>query len=147
MRVEASTIEELFIKSEHHEELIRLIDKIVQETAPELKRELYSEQSITMVGYGEMPWKTASGERLWPLISLAPQKNTVNLYIAAEKEGVPLPQYYKENFGKSAVGKNCIRIRSAKSLNQGILRELIRETLLWSNLKSNTYGQNCAVHR
>ncbi len=145
MKLEASTIEELFTRSEKHEELIRLIDKIIGETAPDLKRELYSAPSITMVGYGEMPLNTATAEEVWPLISLAPQKHTVNLYIAAEKDGVPLPQYFIESFGKSAVGKSCIRIRSLKTLNQEVLRELIRETMLWANLKSNTYGRNSAL--
>lgn len=145
MKLEASTIEEFFTRSEKHEELIRLIDKIISETAPHLKRELYSAPSITMIGYSEISLKTASAEGVWPLISLAPQKQTVNLYIAAKKDGVPLPQYFIESFGKSAVGKSCVRIRSLKTLKQDILRELIRETLLWSDLKSNTYGQNCAL--
>jgi len=142
MRVEASTIEELFEKSEKHEDLIRCIDSIIQKTAPRLKRQLFTGLSITMVGYGEMPAKTSSDEEIWPLIGLAPQKNSVNIYLAAEKDGVPLPQYHIDSFGKTAVGKNCIRIRSIKKLDPDIVKELVRETLLWADLKSNTYGRN-----
>jgi Domain of unknown function (DU1801) len=147
MKLEVSSIEELFVKSEEHEELIRLIDKIIQETAPDLKRQLVTEPNITMVGYGEMLWQTSLQEEVCPLISLAPQKHTVNLYIAAEKDGLPLPQYFIESFGKTAVGKNCIRIRSINTLDSDVLKELVRETLLWADLKCNTYGQNCAVPR
>lgn len=145
MRIEASTIGDLFSKSGNHEELIRMIDKIIQDATPGFKRQLFSGPSITTVGYGEMPWKTSSQGGAWPLISLAPQKNSVNIYIAAEKDGVPLPRYFVQHFGKSAVGKNCIRIRSVKKLDARILKELIRETLLWADLKKNKYGRSCAI--
>ncbi|MDA3812302.1 MAG: DUF1801 domain-containing protein [Spirochaetaceae bacterium] len=142
MKIEATSIEELFIKSGEHEELIRAIDRIIHESAPELTRKLFSGNSITMIGYGEMSWETSSDLEVWPLISLAPQKHTVNLYIAAEKDDIPLPQHYIDNFGKSNVGKNCIRINSLKKLDTDILKELVRETLIWANLKSNVYGKN-----
>lgn len=145
MKLEAQSIEELFEKSGEHEDLIRAVDKVICEAAPNLKRQLFSGKSLTMVGYGEMPWKNSTEEGVWPLISLAPQKHSVNLYIAAEKEGVPLPQYFIESFGKSAIGKNCIRINSIKKLDKDILKELVRETLLWSDLRFKKYGRNCAV--
>jgi hypothetical protein len=135
MKIAAETIEELFVKSDQHEELLRFIDRIIQNTAPDLKRYLCSSPSITMIGYGTIP------EEDWPLISLAPQKNSVNLYVAAEKDGVPLPQCYKDHFGKSAVGKSCIRIRTLKNADEQILKELVRETMLWEVLKKNKYGK------
>lgn len=140
MNVQAETIEELFVKSGNHEELFRSIDQIIQNSAPSLKRQLFSKKSITMIGYGEMPLKEGSDQEVWPLISLAPQKNSVNIYISGEKDGLALPQYYKEHFGKSAVGKSCIRIKSLKKINEQILKELIRETMLWAKLKDNKYG-------
>lgn len=145
MKLEALTIEELFEKSGKHEELIRLIDRIICETAPDLRRELFSGSSFTMAGYGEIPGDDESEEDSWPLISVAPQKRTVNLYIAAEKDGVPLPQYFVDSFGKSAVGKSCIRISSVKKLDKAVLRELIRETLLWADLKTGHYGKSRAA--
>jgi len=144
MRIEAQSIEELLEKSGVHRELMEELDRIICTSAPDLKRTLFTTPSITMIGYGEMPWKTASSSGVWPLISLAPQKNSVNLYIAADKEGLPLPQYYKDYFSKSAIGKNCIRIRNKKNMNSSILKELIRETHLWGKLKLNKYGKNGA---
>ena len=68
----------------------------------------------------------------------------IDLYITAEKDGVPLPQYFIESFGKLAIGNNCIHIKSKERLDEEVLKELIRETLLWADLKSNLYGQNSA---
>jgi len=142
MRIEAQTIEELLEKSGDHRELMEKLDQIIINSAPELKRTLFSGPSITMIGYGEMSWKKSSSNGIWPLISLAPQKNSVNLYIAADKRGIPLPQYYKEYFTKSAIGKNCIRIKNIKTLNIPLIEELVRDTLLWADLKNYKYGRN-----
>lgn len=141
MKLTVESIEELFVKSERHEELFRLIDHIIHESAPELKRYLFSSPSITVIGYGEMPGKVSADGQIWPLISLAPQKNSVNMYISAERDGVPLPQCYRDHFGKSAVGKSCIRISSITKVNDEILKQLIRETQLWKDLKDNKYGK------
>ncbi|MDC7233054.1 MAG: DUF1801 domain-containing protein [Spirochaetales bacterium] len=145
MRIEAVSIEDLFQKSGNKEELIRLLDRIITEEAPGLERQFFSGPSITMIGYGEMPWNTASASGTWPVISLAPQKDTVNLYIAAEKEGKPLPSFYIEDFGKSAVGKSCVRIRSVKTLKKEALISLIRETVQWADAEKNRYGRRCAA--
>ncbi|MBI9097294.1 MAG: DUF1801 domain-containing protein [Spirochaetaceae bacterium] len=144
MKLEANSIEELFSMSEKHEELIRLIDRVIQETAPDLNRYLITTKSICMVGYGKIPGRKKTTKNSDPLISLAPQKHNVNLYIGAEKNGTPLPQYFIDSFGKTAVGKNCIRIRSVKTLKIEVLRELVRETCLWADLKNYKYGRHNA---
>jgi hypothetical protein len=87
-----------------------------------------------MIGYGEMPWHTTSSSGLWPLISLAPQKSTVNLYIAAEKNGESLPSYYLNDFEKTAVGK-LYPNTFCKSLKKDTLISLIKETVLWADVK------------
>lgn len=135
MRIDAKNMDELFERSGDKEELLRLLDEIIIEQAPTLKRKFFSGPSITMIGYGEMPRQSTSSSGFWPVISLAPQKGTVNLYIAAEKNGVPLPSFYIKDFGKTAVGKSCIRIRSVKSLKKDALISLIKETVLWADEK------------
>lgn len=144
MKPEVKTIEELFTKSEKQEELLRLIDKIIRETAPDLNRQLFSDNNISMIGYGEISHQTSSKGKNYPLISLAPQKKMIDLYISAEKDGVPLPQYFIDSFGKSTIGNNCIHIKSEEQLDKEVLKELIRETLLWADLKTNLYGKNSA---
>ena len=144
MKQEADSIEELFSMSEKHEALIRLIDRVIQETAPDLNRYLITTKSIPMIGYGEIPGDNVRAKGSDPLISLALQKDNVNLYIGAEKNGTPLPQYFVDSFGKTAVSKNCIRICSVKTLEIEVLRELVRETCLWADLKNYKYGRHNA---
>jgi hypothetical protein len=95
MKVHANTIEELFTASGEWEADLRQIDRLIVETAPSLKRQLFSGPSITMIGYGEMAWMNQSASGIWPLIGVAPQKNNLSIYVAAEKDGVPLAQLYQ----------------------------------------------------
>ena len=111
MKVHANTIEELFAASGEQEADIRALDKLIVKTAPKLKRQLFSGSSITMIGYGEMTWMNKSSSGVWPLISVAPQKGNISIYVAAEKDGVPLATIYKKRLGKTNNGKNCIRFK------------------------------------
>lgn len=144
MRIIADNIEELILKSGEFVDLMTRLDEIISNKTQGLKRQLFTGRSITMIGYGEMPWKNSISEGVWPLISMAPQKNSVSLYIAAEKEGIPLPIVYKAQLGKVSVGKNCIRIRKIENLNIDIFQNLIDDAIDWSNNQINKYGRNCA---
>lgn len=144
MKVEAESIEELFSKSEDQKSNLERLDKFIQKTAPVLDRKLYKGPSITMIGYGEMPWKNKSGEGVWPLIGLAPQKGSSNLYIAADREGKPLPQYYGKRLGKVSLGKNCIRVKNFDHLELPVLEDLIRDALDRMQNEVNRNGRDCA---
>ena len=97
-----------------------------------------------MIGYGEMPWKAETKSGIWPLISLAPQKGTTNLYIAAEKDETPLPVYYGKKLGKVSLGKNCIRIKKVENLDLKIFEALINDSITWMENNENNYGRDCA---
>ena len=58
MKIEANSIEETFKDSGNKENDLRKLDKIIIETSPQLKRQFFAGKSITMIGYGEMSWKT-----------------------------------------------------------------------------------------
>ena len=81
MKINANTIEELFSASGKQEADLREIDQLIVQTAPELKRQLFSGPSITMLGYGEMTWMNKSSSGVWPLISVAPQKGNISIYM------------------------------------------------------------------
>ncbi len=68
MKVQAHTIEELFTSSGEQEADMRTLDKRIVKTAPDLKRQLFSGPSITMIGYGEMTWMNKSSSGVRPLI-------------------------------------------------------------------------------
>lgn len=144
MKVEANTIDELFAAAGKWEDDLRAIDRLIVATAPSLKRQLFSGPSITMLGYGEMTWQNQSASGVWPLIGVAPQKNNISIYVAAEKDGVPLPQLYKERLGKALMGKNCIRIRRLASVPLDALRSAVLDAVEWSQIQERMYGRNCA---
>ena len=146
MKVNANTIEELFIASGEQESDLRAIDQLIVEAAPDLKRQLFSGPSITMLGYGEMTWESKSSSGVWPLIGVAPQKGNISIYVAAERDGVPLAQIYdKQRLGKVNNGKNCIRFRQLEDVNKDELRNAILDAIEWSKVQERMYGRNCAL--
>lgn len=94
MKIEANTIKELFNASGKKETDKCELDKIIVETAPELKRHLFSGSSITMIGYSGMTWKNKSDSGIWLSISFAPQKNNISIYVAAQKNVIYINRQY-----------------------------------------------------
>jgi hypothetical protein len=145
VKVDANTIEELFTASGEQESDLREIDQLIVEAAPELKRQLFSGPSITMLGYGEMTWESKSSSGVWPLIGVAPQKGNISIYVAAEKDGTPLAQIYnKQRLGKVNNGKNCIRFKKLAEVNPDVLRNAVLDAIEWSKVQERMYGRNCA---
>ena len=144
MKIQANTIEELFTASDEQEADMRALDKLIVKTAPKLKRQLFSGPSITMIGYGEMTWMNKSSSGIWPLISVAPQKGNISIYVAAEKGGVPLATIYKKRLGKTNNGKNCIRFKRLADVSMNELRNAILDAIEWSKVQETIYGRNCA---
>jgi hypothetical protein len=144
MKIDANTIEEFFSLSGEQESDMRALDQLIVETAPGLKRRLFSGPSITMLGYGEMTWMNKSSSGIWPLISLAPQKGNISVYVAAEKDGVPLAQIYDKRLGKVNNGKNCIRFRRLADIDAEEFQNAILDAIEWSRVQERMYGRNCA---
>lgn len=144
MKIDANTIEEFFSLSGEQESDMRALDQLIVETAPGLKRRLFSGPSITMLGYGEMTWMNKSSSGIWPLISLAPQKGNISVYVAAEKDGIPLAQIYDKRLGKVNNGKNCIRFRRLADIDVEEFRNAILDAIEWSRVQERMYGRNCA---
>lgn len=144
MKVHANTIEELLAGGGEHEADLRALDKLIVGTAPELNRQLFSGPSITMIGYGEMTWMNKSSSGVWPLISVAPQKRFISIYVAAEKDGVPLAMIYRKRLGRTHNGKNCIRFKRLADVSMDELRNAILDAIEWSQVQETIYGRNCA---
>ena len=123
---------------------MRTIDRLIVEVAHDLKRQLFAGPSITMIGYGEMTWQSKSSSGVWPLIGMAPQKGAISLYVAAEKDGVPLATHDKERLGKTFNGKTCIRFKELAHIAQDELRNAVTDAVAWSKDQEHIYGRNCA---
>ena len=144
MKVQVNTIEELFTASGEQEADLRQLDKLIVKTGPKLKRQLFSGASITMIGYGEMTWMNKSSSGVWPLIGVAPQRGSISIYVAAEKNGTPLATIYKKRLGKTNNGKNCIRFQRLADVSMDELRNAIMDAIEWSKVQETIYGRNCA---
>ncbi len=144
MKVEANSIEQLIELAGPRAAELRSLDAFIVESAPDLKRQLFAGPSITMIGYGEMTWKTMSVSGIWPLLGVAPQKRYVSLYVAADRESVPLTLLYKDRIGHVTLGKNCIRFTRFDRLNLEELRSFIRDVVAWGDAQPGKYGRDCA---
>lgn len=128
MKVEANSFEEFFAAAGKWEEPLRALDKLIVAELPDLKRELFSGMSITMIAYGVQPYKTKSGlEGEWPLIAIAPQKNYASLYACVCKNGQYLAEKYAKDLGKASCGKSCIRFKKLEDLNLETVKKMLRE--------------------
>lgn len=134
MKLEASTIAEFFDNAGDKRAGLMQLDEIIMRLFPQVKRQLYVTPSMTLLGYGGAEpaaeagagsW-TATG---WPMIGIAPQKHTINLYLGCEPGETPLTELYKERLGKVSVGKSCIRITSMEKIHVEALEALVTEVL------------------
>lgn len=144
MRLEAETIEEYFEAAGDKGDGLQEIDAIVTSTAPDLKRQLFSGPSVTMVGYGEMNWERPSGSGVWPLIGVAAQKQYISIYVAAVRDGQTLAEHYTDKLGKTNNGKNCIRFRRMEDVDPTVLADAVRDAVAWAAVQEEEFGRSCA---
>lgn len=140
MRLDATTIEELFAAADGREDDLREIDRIIVENAPAWKRELFAGPSITMIGYGEMSWADTSGADAWPVIGLTAQKRHIALYVAAERDGVTLAELYRDRLGRTNNGKGCIRFTRLANIDPDQLAQAVRDAVAWAEQQERELG-------
>jgi hypothetical protein len=140
--VAATSIEDLIAKSPRPDEM-RAIDDFISATAPELPRRLFSGPSITMIGYGELVWQNMSSSGVWPVIAVAPQLHQISVYVAAERDGVPLVTAFGDRLGRGN-GKTCLRFRRFDALDRDALTELVTEAVAAAQVQQTIDGRNCA---
>lgn len=145
MRRQATTIDEYFAVSEDFESDLREVDRIITRTAPDLKRQLFSGPSITMIGYGDMDWERDPGSGAWPLIGMAAQKRHIALYVAASKDGETLATHYADRLGRTNNGKSCIRFRRMSDIDADQLANAVLDAVAWAEVQEEEFGRNCAV--
>lgn len=145
MRLDARTVDGYFEAAGEKGADLREIDRIITLTAPDLKRQLFTGPSITMIGYGEMTWERPSGSGVWPLIGVAAQKHYISVYVAAVKDGETLAEHYTDKLGKTNNGKNCIRFKRMDDIDPRVLSEAVEDTVAWANAQEEGFGRNCAT--
>jgi hypothetical protein len=79
-----------------------------------------------MLGYGVFKYKNYKKEEVvWPVVSLASQKNYMSLYVCSIEEDKYLAEKYKKDLGKVSVGRSCIRFKKLEDLNMPALKKLL----------------------
>jgi hypothetical protein len=113
------------------EEDLRRVDALVMAAAPGIDRQLVPAGSGQMLGYGLMPYRPRSAREATqvPLISLAPQKRHLSLYVFAVVDGAYLAEARADRLGKVSCGKSCIRFSSLDEVDVVELDRLVRDAV------------------
>lgn len=80
-----------------------------------------------IIGFGSYRYRYASGrEGDWPLVSFSPRKGDISLYLAAD---YPRRAEQLARLGRHKTGKSCIYVRRLADIDQGVLREMIEDSI------------------
>ncbi len=81
----------------------------------------------SIVGFGSRVLKYESGRELdWMLTGFSPRKGNLTLYIM---DGFSRYDELMSRLGKHKTGKSCLYVKSLSDIDQGVLEELISESL------------------
>lgn len=90
----------------------------------------------SIVGFGNYHYKYASGrEGDYLLVGFSPRKQNLTLYVLSGAEG---QDALLQKLGKYTTGKSCLYIKKLTDVDQGILAELIRQSV--EHMQSGNLG-------
>ena len=79
----------------------------------------------SIIGYGIYEYTTSSGIKgIWPMTGFSIQKTKYSLYLKFDQER---SQQFLDKLGKHSAGVSCVYINKLEDINEGVLREFIRE--------------------
>ncbi|AWP25797.1 hypothetical protein PVOR_29709 [Paenibacillus vortex V453] len=85
----------------------------------------------SIIGYGSYHYRYASGhEGDAPLVGFSPRKAKISLYFAP---GDDKREELLKNFGKHTAGKGCVYINKIADIDVEVLKQLIRESIVFLN--------------
>jgi hypothetical protein len=121
---------------------LRRVDALVQAAAPGIDRQLVGPPGRQMLGYGLMPYRPRSAKETTqvPLISLAPQKRHLSIYVCAVVDGQYLAEARADRLGKASCGKSCIRFTSLDRVDTAELGALVRDAVAATAAGVNAYS-------
>jgi hypothetical protein len=102
------------------------LHRLIRDVAPDLEVHV----GDRMIGYGPYHYRYASGrEGDSHLLSLAPNKNSISIYVESTKDGAYLAESYVDRLPKANIGKACVRFKRPSDIDLGELRELLAEAV------------------
>jgi len=118
------------------------VENLLNSVEPEKKRqdsyailnmmkEVTREEAVmwgaSIVGFGSYHYKYASGrENDWFLVGFSPRKQNLTLYIMS---GFDNYDALLSDLGKYKTGKSCLYINKLEDVDEGTLRELIKQSV------------------
>jgi hypothetical protein len=92
---------------------------------------------LSIIGFGSYHYKSEKSrqEGDWPLIGFSPRKAAISLYVYT---GMKDHEYLLKDLGKFKMGKACIYIKKLSDINQDVLKNLMKETIGFLQIK---YGK------
>jgi hypothetical protein len=136
-----SEIDEWFAAAGPREEELRRVDALVMAAAPGIDRQLVPAGSGRMLGYRLIPYRPRSAKATTsvPLISLAPQKRHLSLYVCAVVDGAYIAEARADQLGTVSCGKSCIRFTSLDTVDTDALSALVRDAVAATDAGDNAY--------
>lgn len=129
MIISTTRVEDLIEASHDPRLFMELYQFINQITGGEGVLYKQYDDAMTIIGYYIVPYKTNSFDGEYPLISIAPQKNNISIYVMVTINGEYLVPLYGDAFGKSNVGKSCIRIKKMNEEKYDALEGLLQRAI------------------
>ena len=77
------------------------------------------------LGWLDFHYKCTSYDGQYPRIALKRKKDAVHFYVMLWIDGEPALKKYESLFGKSNVGKGCLRIKKMDDARENAVRELV----------------------
>ncbi len=125
MKTDSNSITQFFDNCGKYKNMAIEIDKLILEVSPTIDRKLHTTNNTTILGYAFAPYKNSCYDGLWPIISIAPQKNNLSLYFMLFEDGNSVVKQYSHIFGKSNVGVSCIRLKKLNEEKLETIKELV----------------------
>ena len=105
---------------ELYSEIKNIIEKQAQKAG-----ELFESGKFSGLGWYFYHYKCSTYDGPYPRICLKQQKNGVHVYTALWQDGKSVLEDYVDVFGKSAIGKGCIRIKKMTPARKEALLEIL----------------------
>jgi hypothetical protein len=135
-------IDSWFAAAGDREHELRRVDELITAAAPGIDRQLVPVGATAMLGYGLMPYRPRSAKvaTMLPLISLAPQKRHLSVYVCAVVDGAYLAESRADRLGKVSCGKSCVRFTSLDRVDTDELAALVRDAVAATAAGQNGYS-------
>ena len=104
-----------------YHEILSLIERTVGEPARP-----FTCGKFDGVGWLDFHYVCSTYDGAYPRLALKQQKNAVHVYLMLWIDGIPVLERYMSLFGKSAVGKGCLRLKKLDPAKEAALVEIVQ---------------------